>query len=196
MGSYSDNNSLLPFLSQEEYDNAVNIIKKTLQALEKKNGRSAKGFLYGQFMRTDKKIMLIEYNFRPGDPEWINTLTILKNNIAGVITSLLKKEKTDLCFEEKATVCKYIVPEEYPRKTHRTLDVKLDKELLHKNSVHHYYSSGLEQSGKLNVGTERGIAFVTKSDTIEKAAETINDAILTTKGDFHFRKDIGKKTDR
>ncbi len=193
MGSYSDKSFLLPFVSEEEYYKAIEIIKKTLKALKDKTGKSAKGFLYGQFMRTDKKIMLVEYNFRPGDPEWMNTLTILENNIADVIFSLLAKKKTRLRFEKKATVCKYIVPKEYPEKPHGTLNVELDQKRLRESSVSYYYSAGMDLSGKLDVGTERGIAFATKRDTIRKAAEAINKAILATKGDFHFRKDIGTK---
>lgn len=194
MGSYSQKGHLLPFMEEKYYEKALEIIRKTLYGFQKETGITCSGILYGQFMVTAKGVKLIEYNFRPGDPEWINTLIILKNNLLDVILNLFQGEKQALYFENLATVCKYIVPEGYPEKLYQNLDVDLDKEAIKKiEGVRYYYSCGLDNKGKLNVGTERGIAFVAKAPTIEEANEKVEKAISLVKGKFYYRKDIGTK---
>ncbi len=193
MGSYSTTGYLLPFMDQEDYHTALEIIRKTLVAFHSETGEECRGFLYGQFMITEDGIKLVEYNFRPGDPEWMNTVSVLKNNIGDVVNGLLRGEEVSLRFDNKATVCKYIVPPSYPEKLHENLDVSLQEEELKKEGVNIYYSCGLTKQGKLNVGSERGIAFIAKSDTITTAQEKVEKAVSLVKGDFHYRKDIGTK---
>jgi phosphoribosylamine--glycine ligase len=191
MGSYSDKGFLLPFMNQEDYLKAVNIIMKTLNAFNKDTGENCKGFLYGQFMKTKDGIKLIEYNFRPGDPEWLNILLVMEDSLIDVIKYLIDEVRKPVNFEEKATVCKYIVPEGYPKIMDQILNVKFDAKKINDLGVNIYYSSGLDNKGNLRVGCERGIAFVSKEDTISKANEMVEKAISMIEGDFHYRKDIG-----
>jgi phosphoribosylamine--glycine ligase len=191
MGSYSDNGFLLPFMEQEDYLKAVNIIMKTLSSFNEETGEDCKGFLYGQFMKTKGGLKLIEYNFRPGDPEWLNTLLVMDDSLIDVIKYLMDEVQKPVNFEDKATVCKYIVPEGYPKILNQVLDVKFDAKKINDLGVNIYYSSGLDNQGKLRVGCERGIAFVSKEDTILKANEQVEKAISMIDGDFHYRDDIG-----
>lgn len=193
MGSYSDIGYLLPFITQKDYNTALDIIRKTLTAFYLETGEICHGFLYGQFMLTKDGVKLIEYNFRPGDPEWLNTLLVLKNNILDVIYGLLNGEEIFLQFENKATVCKYIVPKNYPKKLYEILNVSFKKQDIKTKGVNIYYSCGIDENGKLNVGTERGIAFIAKDDTIFNANKKVEQAISLVKGDFHYRNDIGTK---
>jgi phosphoribosylamine--glycine ligase len=94
-------------------------------------------------------------------------------------------------FENKATVCKYIVPKGYPKKLNQVLNVKFDTDKINNFGVNVYYSSGLDSTGKLRVGCERGIAFVSKEDSVSKANEMVEKAISMVDGDFYYRKDIG-----
>ncbi len=124
----------------------------------------------------------------------MNTVMILKNNLLEVILKLFKGEEQELYFEKQATVCKYIVPEGYPEKLYQNLEVDLDKEAIQKiEGLKYYYSCGLDNTGKLNVGTERGIAFVAKAPNIEEANEKVEKAISQVEGKFYYRKDIGTK---
>lgn len=194
MGSYSQKSNLLPFMEEKDYENALEIIHRTLDGFQKETGRTCSGFLYGQFMLTANGVKLIEYNFRPGDPEWMNTVIVLKNNLLDVILKLFHGEDQELYFEKQATVCKYIVPEGYPGKLYQNLEVELDVEAIQRiDGLRYYYSCGLDNTGKLNVGTERGIAFVAKAPTIEEANEKVEKAISLVKGEFYYRKDIGTK---
>ena len=194
MGSYSQKGSLLPFMEKQDYINALDIIRKTLDGFKEETGKMCSGFLYGQFMMTGKGIKLVEYNFRPGDPEWMNTVFILKNNILDIILKFFKGEEQELDFENLATVCKYIVPEGYPEKLYQILDVDMDEDAIKKiKGLSYYYSCGLDNEGKLNVGTERGIAFIAKAPSIEEANEKVEKAISLVKGSFFYRNDIGTK---
>jgi len=193
MGSYSDKGLILPFMNYDDYLKAVDIIMKTLEAFNKETGESCCGFLYGQFMLTSDGIKLIEYNFRPGDPEWMNTLSVIENNVVDIVSFLLDGIQKPIDFEDKATVCKYIVPEGYPKKLNKVLDVTFNNEDIKKTGVDFYYSSGFDNNGKLRVGCERGIAFIAKADTIFEANQLVEKAISMVKGDFHYREDIGTK---
>ena len=194
MGSYSQQGHLLPFMEEKDYEKALEIIRGTLDGFQKETGKICSGFLYGQFMLTANGVKLIEYNFRPGDPEWMNTVIILKNNLLDVILRLFQGDDRALYFENKATVCKYIVPEGYPEKLYQHLDVDLDEGSLQEiDGLKYYYSCGLDDTGKLNVGTERGIAFIAKAPTIEEANDKVDKAISLVGGKFYYRKDIGTK---
>ncbi|HTX44110.1 MAG TPA: phosphoribosylamine--glycine ligase, partial [Methanocella sp.] len=69
MGSYTDHTELLPFMFLEDYNEGVEIMKSTIEALKKEMGIVYKGALYGQFMITTDGMKVIEYNARFGDPE-------------------------------------------------------------------------------------------------------------------------------
>ena len=82
---------------------AVDIIMKTLEAFNKETGDNCLGFLYGQFMLTSDGIKLVEYNFRPGDPEWMNTLSVIENNVVDIISFLLDGIQKPIDFEDNLT---------------------------------------------------------------------------------------------
>ncbi len=191
MGSYADKNYILPFMNLEDYVNALDIIMKTIIALHDEIGETCCGFLYGQFMLTKKGVKLIEYNFRPGDPEWLNILSVLKENIVDIIIQLIGGRQMSIDIERQATVCKYIVPDGYPKKHNQVLNISFKKDEIKELGVDIYYSAGLDRQGRLRNGGERGIAFVAKADTIFEANELIEHAITLIDGDFHYRYDIG-----
>jgi phosphoribosylamine--glycine ligase len=195
MGSYSWQGYLLPFMGEDDYRKAMEIINITLDGFQKETGIICTGFLYGQFMLTTEGVKLIEYNFRPGDPEWMNIVFILKNNILDIIMNIFQRKKQELNFENLTTVCKYIVPAGYPEKPNQILDVNLDTQAIQEiENLKYYYSCGLNDNSKLNVGTERGIAFIAKAQTIEEANEKVEKAISLVNGEFYYRKDIGTRS--
>ena len=104
----------------------------------------------------------------------MNTVYILKNNLLDIILKLFKGEEQELNFEKQATVCKYIVFEGYLDILYLNLEVDLDKDIIEKiKGLGYYYSCDLDNSGKLNVGIERGIAFVAKALIIEEVNEKV-----------------------
>jgi len=194
MGSYADAGYLLPFMTLEDLRIATGIIETTLAAFREETGVPCTGFLYGQFMKTAKGVRLIEYNFRPGDPEWMNTVFVLNANIADIAFHLLAGRPVTPSFIRLATVCKYIVPPAYPEKLDQTLGVVVDPDKIKACGAEMYWSAGLDRKGRIRVGSERGIAFLAGGATVESARQQLDRALNTVKGDFYHREDIGTKS--
>ena len=119
MGTYSDADHLLPFIRQEDVDQAHKITVETMKAIEKECGEKYQGVMYGGFIVTKNGVRLIEYNARFGDPEAMNLLSILKTDFVDLCLKGVegKLSEMELECENLATVCKYVVPEGYPDKS-------------------------------------------------------------------------------
>jgi phosphoribosylamine--glycine ligase len=201
MGSYSDSDHLLPFLSKKEYEEALKIMEATLKAL-RRVGRY-RGVLYGGFMLTAEGPKLLEYNVRFGDPEAMNVLPLLKNDFSEVCLSIIEGKLKRLEFEQKATVCKYLVPRGYPVKPESGKEVSIDEEKIEKAGARVYYASVDERGGKVYTSSSRSFGIVGIGQTIEEAEEKAERAIAiaiaiasasasaSADGLFH-RSDIGK----
>jgi phosphoribosylamine--glycine ligase len=79
MGTYSDANHSLPFLTDDDLKQADAINQQIANAVMKECGEPYKGILYGGFMATKNGVKVIEYNARFGDPEALNILPLLKS---------------------------------------------------------------------------------------------------------------------
>lgn len=191
MGSYAASGRLLPFLTQSHYDEAVEVMRATLRAVYDSTGVVCRGFLYGQFMVTRDGVKLIEYNFRPGDPEWLNTLATLETPLLDVVAELLRGGEPQAEFRDEASVVKYLVPERYPEELDQVLDVQFDVEALTDMGVDVYYSAGLDAEERLNVGSERGLCLLACAASIEQSHQMIEKAIDEIDGPFAHRPDIG-----
>lgn len=193
MGSYSDTGLLLPFMNSDDYRQALAIISTTLDAFHRETGHWCSGFLYGQFMLCKDGVKLVEYNFRPGDPEWMNTVTSLDDNIYDIVTGLMAGTPPRTKFKKKATVCKYIVPPDYPYRLNQVLEASPDSEKIAQSGAMLYWSCGRDENGNLNVGTERGAALLARGPDIYAANDKIQQAVAGINGTFYYRSDIGTR---
>ncbi|RZV08879.1 phosphoribosylamine--glycine ligase [Natrinema hispanicum] len=187
MGSYSAATNELPFMSDDDYEEAVSIIEATVDALE-----DYRGILYGQFMLTETGPRVIEFNARFGDPEAMNTLPVLETDFLDVLTAARDGEAPpELEFADKATVCKYAVPEGYPTDPEAGAKVQVDEESAGDALL--YYASVDERDDGIYTTTSRSFAVVGVADSISEAEEIAEDA-LAVAGDegLHMRHDIGK----
>ncbi|WP_126664787.1 phosphoribosylamine--glycine ligase [Haloterrigena salifodinae] len=187
MGSYSDATTHLPFMTEDEYDEAVSIIEATVDALE-----DYRGILYGQFMLTETGPRVVEFNARFGDPEAMNTLPVLETDFLDVLTAARDGEAPpELEFASQATVCKYAVPEGYPTDPEAGAKVQVDEESAGDAVL--YYASVDERDDGIYTTTSRAFALVGVADSITEAEEIAEDA-LEVAGDegLHVRHDIGK----
>lgn len=190
MGSYSDKNGLLPFLSQEDYDKAVQIMQDTINAIAEET-EPYKGILYGQFMLTAEGPRLIEYNARFGDPEAMNVLPLLKTPLAEVCEKIVNQELDSAEFEDKATVCKYIVPDGYPETEHAGETVEVDEQAIEDLGAKVFYAAvGLEDDG-IHLSGSRALGIVASGDTIEEAEKIAEKACSKIKGNVYHRTDVG-----
>ena len=142
MGSYSDRNHLLPFVSESHFEASSGIMQKVVDALREDTGEEYRGTLYGQFMISKSageekpSPKLIEFNCRFGDPEAMNVLSILSpasdflEICQGIAAGSLGNKQVS--FQRKATVCKYLVPAGYPDKPSVGQAVSVDEEAVKK----------------------------------------------------------------
>jgi len=186
MGSYSDAALALPFMTEEEYMEAVDILRETVDALE-----GYKGVLYGQFMLTADGVRVVEFNARFGDPEAMNTLPVLGTDLLDVLVAAREGESLPrLTFERRATVCKYAVPAGYPTDPESGARIRIDEGSAGEALL--YYASVDERGDGLYTTTSRAFAVVGVADSLVEA-EQIAEGALRRAGEegLRARHDIG-----
>ena len=200
MGSYSDASLELPFMTEEEYREAVRILDATVEALE-----DYTGVLYGQFMLTDDGVKVIEYNARFGDPEAMNTLPVMNTAFLDVLVAAREGEALpQLSFAPRATVCKYAVPEGYPEDPKGGTRIDVDEESVRRaasgeggadqsdaNDARLFYASVDEREDGIYTTTSRAFAVVGIAETIAEAEAIAENALSGTDEGVRIRHDVG-----
>ena len=143
MGSYSAANGTLPFLDPSDLEQAQRINETVVRILHEETGEPYRGVLYGGFMATCDGVRVIEYNARFGDPEAMNVLSLFEGNFVelaqAVATGTL--DRVSISFAQKATVCKYVVPEGYPDHAVSGEIVSVDEDALDDSEVRCYWAA-------------------------------------------------------
>jgi len=193
MGSYSDANHLLPFLTPEDVEAALEITKKMVQAIKEETGQFYKGVMYGGFILTKEGVKLIEYNARFGDPEAQNVLPILKTDFGEVCQRVIAGTLQELTLEfaNQATVCKYVVPEGYPDNPLK--GEKIDVSGVPANVKMYFAAVDQQADGSLIMSGSRAIAFVGVADTLAEAEKIAQQGVEAVRGKVFYREDIGTK---
>ncbi len=194
MGSYSQADGLLPFLTPQDYSDAVGIVHGIVQALAA-DGTPYVGTIYGQFMLTASGPKVIEVNARFGDPEAMNVLHILQSDyvdlLAGMATGTLAGKQAQ--FRAAATVVKYVVPRGYgdgtptPGKPVQVDDFNI------KRTGGMAYMGSIEQhtSGALATLSSRALGVLGEGPTIEHANAVCEASLRHVHGEGLFvRHDI------
>jgi phosphoribosylamine--glycine ligase len=195
MGSYSCSNGLLPFLSQNDYNEGVEILQQIIRALNKE-GCPYIGPIYGQFMITSKGVKIIEINARFGDPENMNVLPLLETDFVDICNAMLNGslEEKKIQFKEKSTVCKYVVPEGYGLKSMVGEKIYVDEESIKETGAKLFYASVDKKNSDIYTSSSRSLAVVGIADTLSDAEKICEQALSYVKSNHIFiRHDIGTK---
>ena len=190
MGSYSDSNGLLPFLTQEDYNIAVEIMQETLNAIAEE-AEPYKGILYGQFMLCEDGPRLIEYNARFGDPEAMNVLPLLKTPLIDICQAIVDGTLETAEFENKASVCKYIVPDGYPKTEHGGEIIEVDEAKIEELNGKVFYAAVSKEDDGIHLSSSRALGIVASGDSIEEAEKIAEEACSFVKGNVYHRRDVG-----
>lgn len=192
MGSYSDADHLLPFVSRLDYDQALDTMRRTVEAMGER-GTPFKGVLYGGFMATKEGAKLLEYNVRFADPESMNILPILEDNFVDLCGSVARGGlPLRAHFARKATVCKYIVPPGYGTHPKAGEQLKVDEESIRRTGARLYFAAVDQRDGKIFTTTSRSLAVVGIADDLATAEAMSEEALAFVSGSFYARRDIGK----
>jgi phosphoribosylamine--glycine ligase len=191
MGTYSDADHRLPFLSASDIATAQIINEKVAAALVTECGAPYQGILYGGFMATADGVRLIEYNARFGDPECLNLLTLLQTDFMAICRAIVDRtlDALPVVFAEQTSVCKYVVPEGYPDAPRTGDAVHLPSPLP--KDVTLFLGAVDQREGELVATGSRAVAVVATADTLAAAEVLCEQAVVQIPGQFLHRKDIG-----
>ena len=193
MGTISDKNHSLPFLEKSDLDAAAKIAEKSIAAAQAETGETFRGILFGGFMATKNGVRLIEWNVRFGDPEGLNLLSLLATDFVEICRAILDGALSDLDIEffERATVCKYVVPDGYPENPVKNVPIKIDFAKIPDGVKTFFASIDENENGEMILKGSRAIGFVALADTIFAAEKLAEAATKSVSGPVFHRADIG-----
>ena len=137
---------------------------------------------------------IIEINARFGDPENMNVLPLLKTDFIELCKSMLDKGLSNkkIQFQEKSTVCKYVVPEGYGVKSMVGEKIQVGEEFVKNAGAKLFYASVNKKNDDIFTTSSRSLAIVGIADQLSDAEEICEKALTHVKGDHIFiRHDIG-----
>jgi phosphoribosylamine--glycine ligase len=197
MGSYKSKGDILPFMKGEDRNKEIEIVNSVFEKWRRRTDIGLRGIpFYVAFMHTAKEPKVLENNSRPGDPEIINILPILKDDFVDVCFKILESNLTHVNLEKAATVVTYKVPPSYggyndtfPDRIHKEdvdtpVDLTKAYELakLHGNRIR-TYPAGMElRAGETYALKSRAVAVVGIGGDIEEARQLSLDGINAVQG--------------
>lgn len=198
MGSFTQRDHLLPFVSSGVRDRALEILRKTVEAL-RSEGIPYRGVLYGGFMLTASGPILLEFNARFGDPEGINVVSLYEpGNFAELLHGVAvgRVEPSLLQFRQRATVVKYLAPPGYGGHATPGGVLAIDEPAIERLGVQVRFGSveGVG-AGRVKLTPSRAVALVGEASAIHEAGERIEAALPFVTGPYVVRHDIASKED-
>jgi Phosphoribosylamine-glycine ligase len=190
MGSITDKDMRLPFITSSNYEKAKQISRKIVTSLFE-DGQMFKGVMYVQFMQTASDLKVIEVNGRLGDPEGMNILTLMNGDSVDLLFRIANAEISGakINFRKNATTLKYLVPPGYGVNPEPgNLNVNLAELPEH---VKVYYSSVNGDLTNVVMTGSRSLAILAEGNTIEESSENVEKNLWRVNGKFKIRHDIG-----
>jgi len=198
MGSYSQRDHLLPFLSSADRDRALGMVEQTAAAL-RVEGLPYRGILYGGFMLTAQGPRLLEFNARFGDPEGINVLTLYEEgNFSELLLGIAHGhlDPNLVRFRRRSTVVRYLVPPGYGSQPVAGGILEVDQPAIEAEGAHVVFGSvDVAGPSSVRLGTSRGVALVGEASAIHEAGARVESALRHVRGTYYVRHDIGTPAD-
>jgi phosphoribosylamine--glycine ligase len=116
MGSYKDVGDVLPFMTGQNREAEVQIVNRIFQEMKGITARNTALLgvpFYVAFIHTKDGPKTLENNSRPGDPEIINILPLLKDDFVDVCLRMIEGSLTKVELEKQTSVVTYKVPPTY-----------------------------------------------------------------------------------
>lgn len=205
MGAFSmAPGEFVPFLNQDIVNEAMELTRNILRRIKERGG-DFKGVAYPSFMvTTDGQLKIIEMNVRGGDPEYVNLIDLLENDVdMGEVLTDIANGELDLSkvrFKKAASAMVYLVAPEYGRSgSGPVIDFGMDLGMFESYGVKTRFSAarGLGNSRYQTVGTSRVVGFSalgkTPSDARALIHMGIQDAFIDGDCPLDFRNDVASK---
>jgi phosphoribosylamine--glycine ligase len=210
MGSYKDSGDILPFMNPKDREKEIELVNRIFRKLKGKGSNpELRGIpFYSAFIHTSKGPKILENNSRPGDPEIMNLLPILADDLVEVCYNMLDGNLRKVNFKERATVVTYKTPPDYggystkfpERVDRKEVDTRVDlsgvQKLVEKEGERmRVYPGSLELRDGANYALgSRTVCVVGMGDDIQEARENSLEGIGAIKGGALWnRNDIAAK---
>jgi phosphoribosylamine--glycine ligase len=211
MGSYKDVSDYLPFLTNKDRENELSLANKIFHNWKIKIGdKSAlRGIpLYLAFMHSKNGIKILENNSRPGDPEIINILPLLKDDFVDICYRMIEGTLTAINIRKAASVLTYKVPPNYggfmniyphlvnTKMVNTPVDLSKAYSLMDQDpSRIRIYPGSMEiRNSKFFALKSRAVAILGIGDSIEEARKiSLEGADTITGGALWNRTDVASK---
>lgn len=197
MGCLGFDNGLLPFLTEKDIKICANLMKKTIEYINK-DSVEFNGVIYGGFFKCKDGIKFIEFNARFGDPESLNILNSIETPFAELFENIQNQtlSEENCKFKKINTFTVYVVTPNYAvASSKEPLKFMLNKETIESQNVKIYFASTrhLEGNQYESVGNSRLFAVVTTDENMENAKKRVYKALEgNVDENLHYRKDIGE----
>ncbi len=202
MGSFTMQDGKLPFLTEADYNEVMDLMGQVL-ANYKERGIRYKGVLYPTFLKTPKGLKICEINARGGDPELINILDLLEDDVdyGEVLRQIALGELAEdsIRYKKLASAMVYLVSPAYSYDTEPIIyDFKLNTDIIQAHDCRIRFAAAERTGDKQyrTVGSSRTIGLSALGDTPWDARTKIHDAI--TVGFHHplpleYRQQVAQK---
>jgi phosphoribosylamine--glycine ligase len=183
MGTFSmQAGEQLPFTTDEDYDEAIALMEKLLQKL-KERGHDYKGVLYPTFFKTSKGLKIVEVNARGGDPELVNILDLMEDDMDyGEVLKQIATGELDsnsVHFKKLASAMIYLVSPDYGYKKGPAYTFNLDPSRVTANGTKIRFAAAekIDVNEYQTIGSSRTIGLSALGATPWAARDTIQQAI-------------------
>lgn len=182
MGAFSMKDGLLPFVTGEDYDQSVTLMQKLLVEL-KEQGHDYKGVLYPTFFKTSNGLKIVEVNARGGDPELINIVDLIEDDVNfGEVLKLIalgKLAEDSITYKKQASAIVYLVSPDYSYEKGPSYEFELDPEIITSFGckVRFAASERIRGNNFRTVGSSRTVGISCLADTPWLARANIHKAI-------------------
>ncbi|MEM2103600.1 MAG: hypothetical protein QW717_01755 [Candidatus Bathyarchaeia archaeon] len=209
MGSYKDSGEILPFMARMDREKEIEIVEKIFKNWKSSDSQALRGIpFYVAFMHTGQQLKILENNSRPGDPEIINILPLLKDDFVDICFKILEGNLNRVEFEKSSTVVTYKVPpcyggyeETFPEKVNREeADTPVDLTNAYRlndkygDKIRIYPASMELRQNKVYALRSRAVCVVGIAENIEAARNISLEGINAIKGGaLWYRTDIASK---
>lgn len=209
MGSYKDVGESLPFMTADDREREIEIVNRLFRKWEVKEKNALRGIpFYVAFMHTCEGPKILENNSRPGDPEIINILPLLKDDFVDICLKILEGNLTHVELSREASVVIYKVPPSYGGFAEAFPHLVRKNEINSPIDLSEAYALEKRHGGKLRVYPaavelkgnsiyplkSRAVSVVGIAEDIESAREISLEGIRAIKGGaLWHRNDIASK---
>ncbi len=210
MGAYKNAADILPFMTLKDREREIELVNKVFAELKGKGSNSElRGVpFYAAFIHTTKGPKILEVNSRPGDPEIMTLLPVLKDDFVEVCYNMIDGKLRKVNFRKQATVVTYKVPSDYggyatkfPLNVNKdevdsAVDLSAAEQLVKKDArAIRVYPGSMELRDEQNFALgSRTVAVVGIGENIQEAREKSLEGIVAIKGGGLWnRRDIALK---